>query len=97
MAVHVLSLQVLENRVDATKSCLEIALMIKAYGKKVVHPNHYLMFRLWDKLYFTSFKVRKAFEPPLKITGFPDNMTPLGIGKSVIHTECHINRCFSVN
>ena len=24
--------------------------------------------------------------------GSPDNMTPLGIGKSVIQTDCHINR-----
>ena len=25
------------------------------------------------------------------IQGFPDNITPLGIGKSVIQTDCHIN------
>ena len=30
------------------------------------------------------------------IQGSPDNMTPLGICKSVIQTECHINRWFSV-
>ena len=33
--------------------------MIKVYGKKFVHPNHYLMFRLWDRFYFTSHKVYK--------------------------------------
>ena len=30
------------------------------------------------------------------IQGSPVNMTPLGIGKSVIQTECHINRWFLV-
>ena len=28
------------------------------------------------------------------IQGSPDNMTSLGIGKSVIQTDCHINRSF---
>ena len=26
------------------------------------------------------------------VQGLPDNMTPLEIGKSVIQTDCHINR-----
>ena len=28
------------------------------------------------------------------LQGSPDDMTPLGIGKSVIQTDCHINRSF---
>ena len=31
--------------------------MIKIFWKKAVHPNHFLVFRLWDKFYFTSHKV----------------------------------------
>ena len=54
------SLQKLEDKVDTAKSCVEITRLLKVFGHKVVHPNHYVMFRLWDNLYFTSHKVCKA-------------------------------------
>jgi len=49
-------IQNLEDRVNAAKSCSEIVQTIKIFWKKAVHPNHFLMFRLWDKFYFTSHK-----------------------------------------
>ena len=53
----VILLQNLEDHVNAAKSCSEIIQMIKIFWKKAVHPNHFLVFRLWDKFYFTSHKV----------------------------------------
>ena len=32
----------------------------------------------------------------MALTASQYHTTPLGIGKSVVETECHINRCFSV-
>ena len=55
-------LQNLEDHVNAAKSCSEIIQMIKIFWKKAVHPNHFLVFRLWDKFYFTSHKVPELLE-----------------------------------
>ena len=55
-------LQNLEDHVNAAKSCSEIIQMIKIFWKKAVHPNHFLVFRLWDKFYFTSHKVSELLE-----------------------------------
>ena len=55
-------MQKLEDKIDAAKSCAEITRLLKVFGHKVVHPNHCVMFRLWDKLNFTGHKVCEASE-----------------------------------